>query len=63
LKFKLSTIGLALGLQFPKSSCWVLGLDIDPAKIIEIEAGRSYVRLLLPLVSGFLKTMPLLTRK
>jgi len=33
-----------LGLQFAKSGCRVLGLDIDPAKIREIEAGRSYIR-------------------
>jgi len=44
LKFKLRTIGMALSPQFPKSSCRVLGLDIDPAKIIETETGRSYVR-------------------
>jgi len=49
LKFKLSIIslgyvGLPLGLQFAKSGCRVLGLDIDPVKIKEIEAGRSYIR-------------------
>jgi len=49
LKFELSIIGLGyvglpLGLQFAKSGCRVLGLDIDPAKIKEIEAGRSYIR-------------------
>jgi len=49
LKFELSIIGLGyvglpLGLQFAKSGCRVLGLDIDPAKIREIEAGRSYIR-------------------
>jgi len=49
LKFDLSIIGLGyvglpLGLQFAKSGCRVLGLDIDPAKIKEIEAGRSYIR-------------------
>ena len=48
-KFDLSIIGLGyvglpLGLQFAKSGCRVLGLDIDPAKIEEIEAGRSYIR-------------------
>ena len=49
LKFELSIIGLGyvglpLSLQFAKSGCRVLGLDIDPAKIKEIEAGRSYIR-------------------
>jgi UDP-N-acetyl-D-glucosamine dehydrogenase len=49
MKFELSIIGLGyvglpLGLQFAKSGCRVLGLDIDPAKIQEIEAGRSYIR-------------------
>ena len=49
MKFDLSIIGLGyvglpLGLQFAKSGCRVLGLDIDPGKIKEIEAGRSYIR-------------------
>ena len=49
LKYDLSIVGLGyvglpLGLQFAKSGCRVLGLDIDPAKIKEIEAGRSYIR-------------------
>ena len=49
LKFELSIIGLGyvglpLGLQFAKSGYRVLGLDIDPTKIKEIEAGRSYIR-------------------
>jgi UDP-N-acetyl-D-glucosamine dehydrogenase len=49
MKFDLSIIGLGyvglpLGLQFAKSGCRVLGLDIDSAKIKEIEAGRSYIR-------------------
>jgi UDP-N-acetyl-D-glucosamine dehydrogenase len=48
-KFELAIIGLGyvglpLGLQFAKSGCRVLGLDIDPAKIKEIESGRSYIR-------------------
>ena len=40
----LGYVGLPLGLQFAKSGCRVLGLDIDPAKIKEVEAGRSYIR-------------------
>lgn len=40
----LGYVGLPLGLQFAKSGCRVLGLDIDLAKIKEIEAGRSYIR-------------------
>jgi UDP-N-acetyl-D-glucosamine dehydrogenase len=49
VKYDLSVIGLGyvglpLGLQFAKSGCRVLGLDIDPAKVKEIEVGRSYIR-------------------
>jgi UDP-N-acetyl-D-glucosamine dehydrogenase len=40
----LGYVGLPLGLQFAKSGCRVLGLDIDPGKIKQIEAGRSYIR-------------------
>ena len=40
----LGYVGLPLALQFAKSGCRVLGLDIDPAKTKEIEAGRSYIR-------------------
>lgn len=35
-------VGLPLGLQFAKTRCRVLGLDIDATKINEIEGGRSY---------------------
>ena len=49
LKFDLSIIGLGyvglpLGLQFAKSGCRVLGLDIDENKIRNINAGKSYIR-------------------
>jgi len=49
MKFDLSIIGLGyvglpLGLQFAKSGCRVLGLDVDEAKVQEISAGRSYIR-------------------
>jgi UDP-N-acetyl-D-glucosamine dehydrogenase len=37
-------VGLPLALQFAKSGCCVLGLDIDPGKVKVIEAGRSYIR-------------------
>jgi UDP-N-acetyl-D-glucosamine dehydrogenase len=37
-------VGLPLGLQFAKSGCRVLGLDVDQAKVQEISAGRSYIR-------------------
>ena len=40
----LGYVGLPLALQFAKSGCCVLGLDIDLAKTKEIEAGRSYIR-------------------
>jgi UDP-N-acetyl-D-glucosamine dehydrogenase len=49
LKFDLAIIGLGyvglpLGLQFAKSGCCVLGLDIDENKIRNINAGKSYIR-------------------
>ena len=49
LKFDLAIVGLGyvglpLGLQFAKSGCRVLGLDVDDAKVREISAGRSYIR-------------------
>ena len=49
LKYDLSIIGLGyvglpLGLQFAKSGCRVLGLDIDENKIRNINAGKSYIR-------------------
>lgn len=37
-------VGLPLALQFAKSGCRVLGLDIDPGKVKEIHAGKSYIR-------------------
>ena len=37
-------VGLPLALQFARAGCQVLGLDIDPAKIDAIRAGRSYIR-------------------
>ena len=40
----LGYVGLPLGLQFATSGCRVLGLDTDPGKVKEIEAGRSYIR-------------------
>jgi len=40
----LGYVGLPLGLQFAKSGCRVLGLDIDPTKIKRIETGLSYIR-------------------
>jgi UDP-N-acetyl-D-glucosamine dehydrogenase len=40
----LGYVGLPLALQFAKSGCCVLGLDIDPGKVREIKAGRSYIR-------------------
>ena len=40
----LGYVGLPLALQFAKSGCRVLGLDIDSGKVKEIEAGWSYIR-------------------
>lgn len=40
----LGYVGLPLSLQFARSSTTVLGLDIDPAKIEALNAGRSYIK-------------------
>lgn len=40
----LGYVGLPLGLQFARTGSRVLGLDIDPIKVREIQAGRSYIR-------------------
>ncbi|MHB8524080.1 MAG: nucleotide sugar dehydrogenase [Limisphaerales bacterium] len=40
----LGYVGLPLSLQFARSGVTVLGLDIDPAKVEAINAGRSYIK-------------------
>ena len=40
----LGYVGLPLSLQFARAGCRVLGLDIDPAKIEAVNAGRSYIK-------------------
>jgi UDP-N-acetyl-D-glucosamine dehydrogenase len=40
----LGYVGLPLALQFARSGVRVLGLDIDPAKIEDCNAGRSYIK-------------------
>src|SRR5213593_2796840 len=40
----LGYVGLPLSLQFARSGVRVLGLDNDPAKVDDCNAGRSYVR-------------------
>ena len=40
----LGYVGLPLSLQFARSGVNVLGLDIDPAKIEDCNAGRSYIK-------------------
>ena len=40
----LGYVGLPLGLQFALSGVSVLGVDIDPAKVADLNAGRSYIR-------------------
>src|SRR5258705_6262769 len=40
----LGYVGLPLSLQFARSGATVLGLDIDPAKVEALNAGRSYIR-------------------
>ena len=40
----LGYVGLPLSLQFARCGVTVLGLDIDPAKVEALNAGRSYIR-------------------
>ena len=40
----LGYVGLPLSLQFSRSGVNVLGLDVDPAKIEALNAGRSYIK-------------------
>src|SRR3954470_8204875 len=40
----LGYVGLPLSLQFARSGVNVLGLDVDPAKIENLMAGRSYIK-------------------
>jgi UDP-N-acetyl-D-glucosamine dehydrogenase len=40
----LGYVGLPLSLQFARSGVTVLGLDVDPAKVKSLNAGRSYIR-------------------
>jgi UDP-N-acetyl-D-glucosamine dehydrogenase len=40
----LGYVGLPLSLQFARSGVTVLGLDIDPAKVEALNAGRSYIK-------------------
>jgi UDP-N-acetyl-D-glucosamine dehydrogenase len=40
----LGYVGLPLSLQFARSGAQVLGLDIDPAKIEDCNAGRTYIK-------------------
>ena len=39
----LGYVGLPLGHAFAQAGFKVLGFDIDPTKVVEIEAGRSYI--------------------
>jgi UDP-N-acetyl-D-glucosamine dehydrogenase len=40
----LGYVGLPLSLQFARSGVRVMGLDIDPAKVKALNAGRSYIK-------------------
>lgn len=40
----LGYVGLPLALQFARSGVSVIGLDVDSAKVEDLEAGRSYIR-------------------
>jgi UDP-N-acetyl-D-glucosamine dehydrogenase len=44
----LGYVGLPLSLQFARKGALVLGLDIDPAKVDAINAGRSYIHHIKP---------------
>src|SRR5690242_9366484 len=40
----LGYVGLPLSLQFARSGIKVLGIDVDPAKVEQINAGQSYIQ-------------------
>ena len=40
----LGYVGLPLSIQFARSGCSVLGLDIDQSKVESINAGKSYIK-------------------
>ena len=40
----LGYVGLPLAIQFARSGANVLGLDIEPAKVDQINAGHSYIK-------------------
>lgn len=40
----LGYVGLPLSLQFARNGAHVVGLDVDPAKVEAIKAGRSYIK-------------------
>lgn len=40
----LGYVGLPLSLQFARSGVRVIGLDIDQAKVVTLQAGRSYIK-------------------
>ena len=44
----LGYVGLPLSLQFARSGVSVVGLDIDPAKVEALNAGRSYIKHIAP---------------
>jgi UDP-N-acetyl-D-glucosamine dehydrogenase len=44
----LGYVGLPLALQFARSGAKVIGLDIDPAKVEALNAGRSYIKHIAP---------------
>lgn len=44
----LGYVGLPLSLQFSRSGVSVLGLDIDPFKVTELNQGRSYIQHITP---------------
>lgn len=40
----LGYVGLPLSLQFARSCTTVIGIDVDPAKIEALKAGRTYIK-------------------
>jgi UDP-N-acetyl-D-glucosamine dehydrogenase len=40
----LGYVGLPLAIQFARSGAEVIGLDIDPAKVDQVNRGRSYIK-------------------
>ena len=56
----LGYVGLPLAIQFSRSECEVLGLDVDKAKVESINRSESYIKHITsyPLLPSFSLSLP-----